>query len=290
MPQSVREVAVAKKKSPASKKKSAPKGLATLETVEATLRHHYPEGLGPDRVAYFLSEPWLRNLEARKKAEDGSRFLEDLCQRVKDATRLDATGKADLVARPAWLVRVLLHKGKRLKGAFTDDVLRDLGGEARLLDVWISALGPYYYARGYRIRPSLQEELEGPPPPLDRDDPHATAAMEVVARELRSMGFARVPGEVAKSRLARLRSPVTGDPDPSCFELLFGGAGAGPAPASGETTVRTPNRASTSASSRSPDSEADPDVALEMELFKKELEDELEDIRREIDRAREEEP
>lgn len=293
------EKAPAPKPEPAAKQPPPPppkaEGPVTVDEVLPLLYAHYPRSLRPVSVGYFLAPEWRKNLEARFQAEQGQRFFESLVETVEQASGLDVAERFSLVDRPAFCLRILLHDRQRFPGpVLTDSFLRNLGGEARLLDVWISALGPFYYAKGFRLWPSVQEELEGPPPPLDRKDPIALRAMRILAAELKKIGFRRVPGSVGKAPVPGVRIPgQIVDENPTVFDLLFDSVPANQARELEGEPVRRRERPPPP--SRPSDYEVDESVMdpglkreidLEVEIFQRELEDEIDAIKAEMERAR----
>lgn len=302
----------AKEKDPGGKAKASaggapPSGPVTADELIARVREVYPADRHPGSVGYYLSDEWRRNLESRFQAEQGQRFFEGIVETIEGATDLHVAERMNLVDRPAFLLKILLHPGRRFRGpVISDGFLQDLGGEARILDVWVSALGPYYYAKGYRIWPSMKEELEGHPPPLDRDDAVARKAMRVAARELQKVGFRRVPGEVARTRVPGIRVPgQVLEEAPSLFDLVFEAVGVTAVSAAAEPYEARERKEGKPAGKRSrPERDAEPevksydpedviqdprlrtDIDLEMEVFQQELEDEIEKIQDEIERAK----
>lgn len=271
-----------------------PTGPVTEEEILAVLHAHYPRGQRPASVGFYLTPEWRKNLEARFQAEQGQRFFESLVESVEQRSGLDVAERFSLVDRPAFCLRVLLHDGERFPGPIlTDSFLRDLDGEARLLDVWISALGPYYYAKGYRLWPTMKEELEGAPPPLDRKDPIALRAMRILAGELKKIGFRRVPGKVAKISVPGIRFPgQIVDENPTAFELLFDGAtasavtGVEAEPARRERPPPPESPASYEVDQDIVDPDLKREIDLEVEIFQRELEDEIDAIKAEMDNVR----
>jgi hypothetical protein len=284
-----------------------PDGPVTSGELTQRVRTLYPADKHPGSVGYYLSAEWHRNLEARYQAEQGQRFFEGIVETIENATDLHVAERMSLVDRPAFLLKILLHPGRRFRGpVISDGFLQDLGGEARILDIWVSALGPYYYAKGYRLWPSMKEELEGRPPPLDRDDAVARKAMRVAARELKKVGFRRVPGDVARTKVPGIRVPgQVLEEAPSLFDLFFEAVGVTAVPTSHEPYEARDRPDAPPAGKRArPERQVEPevrsydpeepiqdprlrtDIDLEMEVFQQELEDEIEKIQDEIERAK----
>lgn len=299
--------AAAPDKAEAPKPQPPPDGPVTEAELSAQVRTMYPADKHPGSVGYYLSPEWHRNLEARFQAEQGQRFFEGIVETIESATDLHVAERMSLVDRPAFLLKILLHPGRRFRGpVISDGFIQDLGGEARILDVWVSALGPYYYAKGYRLWPSIREELDGRPPPLDRDDAVARKAMRVAARELKKVGFRRVPGAVARTKVPGIRVPgQVLEEAPSLFDLVFEAVSVTATPPATEPYEARERPEGAAAGKRSrPERDVRPetrsyepedpiqdprlrtDIDLEMEVFQQELEDEIEKIQDEIERAK----